>query len=401
MTETMTRSAASAVICLPVSEWPAIDRELWVRARQKVGLLDEPRPAAGWAPITQESVAKAYGRWLHWLTVSSWLDPLLPPAQRVTFERIQAYVAELQACNAPNTVHMRILHLGRMLDVMEPGSKPEWFGRVLRKLYAARRPVRDDRARLVPALDLQALGWALLKRAEQQTQRAPHRWSPRWRALHYRDGLLILLLGACSLRARSLAALRIGRHLERRGDCWWVVLGHTDTKTRRSAMVLPLPAAFTGAIERYLAQWRPVLLSRQTAYGAVQPVDSGSLWLSKSGKPVTPKGFNELINRVTRRENELINRVTRRELGRPVNPHLFRKIVPTELAIRDPGHVGIAQVLLGHASYETTDRAYNLARALDAARQVQDTMGALRREATGAREPRRRRAAISRMRRSS
>ncbi len=39
----------------------------------------------------------------------------------------------------------------------------------------------------------------------------------------------------------------------------------------------------------------------------------------------------------------------------------------TELAIRDPAHIGIAQLLLGHADYRTTQQAYNLARALDAA----------------------------------
>jgi hypothetical protein len=59
--------------------------------------------------------------------------------------------------------------------------------------------------------------------------------------------------------------------------------------------------------------------------------------------------------------------VTQRELGRTLNPHLFRKIIPTELAIRDPAHVGIAQPLLGHADDRATQLAYNLGRALDAA----------------------------------
>lgn len=364
MTDTMARSAAGAVTCLPVNEWPALDRELWMQARQKGGLLDDPRPAAGWTPITQEAVAKAYGRWLHWLTVSGWLDPLLPPAQRVTFERIQAYVAELQACNSPNTVHMRILHLGRMLDVMEPGSKPEWFGRVLRKLHAARRPVRDDRARLVPVSDLLAMGWALLAHAGQKPQFPPHR-----RALLYRDGVLILFLCACPLRARSLATLRIGSHLERRGDGWWVVLGCPDTKTGHD-MELPLPMALSQPIEHYLSCYRPILLSRQTVHGAADVVDSAHLWLSDSGHALQPKQFNEILNRVTRRE-----------MGRAVNPHLFRKIAATELAIRDPAHIGVAQSLLGHATYATTEAYYDLARSIDAARLVHGTLGTLRQEA--------------------
>jgi integrase len=61
-----------------------------------------------------------------------------------------------------------------------------------------------------------------------------------------------------------------------------------------------------------------------------------------------------------------------------MNPHLFRKLMPTELAIADPAHVGIAQPLLGHARYDTTQRYYNLGQAIDAARRVQRTLAALR-----------------------
>jgi integrase len=359
----MSATATATARCLPVGEWPLLDRELWVRAQRAGGLLDDPHPAAGWTPATRSGVAKAYGRWLSWLGASGQLDPLIAPHARLTRERVQAYVVHLQARNASNTVHMRILQLGRMLEAMAPCRRPDWFARMLRKLWAARRPVRDDRARLVPARELLALGWALLERAERQDE-----WSPRRRALHHRDGLLILFLCACPLRVGSLAVLQTGHQLERRGDCWWVVLGRAEVKNRRP-IEQPLPAAFTPAIERYLAYWRPILLTRQAIYGAAA-IDSGRFWLSESGGPLRSKDFNGIVNAVTRRE-----------LGRALNPHLFRKLAPTELAIHDPRHVGVAQAVLGHASYETTDAAYNLAQALDAARRVHATLGAFRRGA--------------------
>jgi integrase/recombinase XerD len=364
MIETVSHSPVGTGRCLRVGEWPRLDQELWARAQQEGGLLDEPSPAAGWALATRNAVTKSYGRWLNWLAINDALDPLAPPEQRATPERIKAYVMDLQARNASNTIHMRILQLGRMLEVLAPGTRLDGFARMLRKLRAARHTVRDDRARLVPVSDLLSLGWALIERAEQWTERSPH--GP---ALHYRNGLLILFLCACPLREASLAILATDHHLKRRGDCWWVVLGRAEMKSRRP-FEQPLPAAFTAAIERYLAYWRPILLSRQTVYGAAAPIDAGHFWLSKSGGAPRPKDFNSIVNAVTRRE-----------LGRALNPHLFRKLVPTELAIRDPEHVGIAQVVLGHASYETTDQAYNLARALDAARQVQDTLRTLRRDA--------------------
>lgn len=364
MIEAMSAAATATARCLPVREWPPLDRELWVQAQQARGLLDDPHPAASWAPATRNGVAKAYGRWLSWLAASGQLDPLIAPHARLTPERVQAYVLHLQTRNASNTVHMRTLQLGRMLEAMAPARRPEWFARMLRKLRAARQPARDDRARLVPARDLLTLGWALIERAERQAE-----WSSRRRALHLRDGLLILFLCACPLREGSLAVLQTGHQLERRGDCWWVVLARAEVKNRRP-LEQPLPAAFTPAIERYLAYWRPILLARQAIYGAAAAVDPGHFWLSESGGPLRPKDFNRIVNAVTRRE-----------LGRALNVHVFRKLVPTELAIHDPRHVGVAQAVLGHASCETTDAAYNLARALDAARQVHATLDTFRRSA--------------------
>jgi len=40
--------------------------------------------------------------------------------------------------------------------------------------------------------------------------------------------------------------------------------------------------------------------------------------------------------------------------------------------------VGIAQPLLGHASYDTTEQYYNLGRSIDAARRVQAAIASLR-----------------------
>jgi len=51
---------------------------------------------------------------------------------------------------------------------------------------------------------------------------------------------------------------------------------------------------------------------------------------------------------------------------------------PTELAIHDPAHVGVAQRLLGHATYRTTEDAYNLASSIEAVRRYQGALAALR-----------------------
>jgi hypothetical protein len=52
-------------------------------------------------------------------------------------------------------------------------------------------------------------------------------------------------------------------------------------------------------------------------------------------------------------------------LGQAMNPPLVGKLRPIELAIADPAPVGIAQPLLGRASYDTTQRYYNLGQAIN------------------------------------
>ena len=135
----------------------------------------------------------------------------------------------------------------------------------------------------------------------------------------------------------------------------------------------------TPTIDRYLDLWRPAL--REPRGGAVtagdKRPDHNFLWINgHSGAPL-----KKLADRIVE--------VMRRELGRHFNVHLFRKVAPTELAIRDPKHVGVAKALLGHARYDTTETYYNLGQSIDAARTVHATLASLRPPASApwARQP--------------
>ena len=69
---------------------------------------------------------------------------------------------------------------------------------------------------------------------------------------------------------------------------------------------------------------------------------------------------------------------TRAAFGQPVNPHLFRDAAATTIALDSPKQVRIAARLLGHRSFATTERYYNLARMAEAAAGWQDTLDQLR-----------------------
>jgi integrase len=69
---------------------------------------------------------------------------------------------------------------------------------------------------------------------------------------------------------------------------------------------------------------------------------------------------------------------TRERFGRPINPHLFRDAAATSIAIEDPEHVGIVVAILGHSTIKTSERYYNQATGIDAARHYQNVIAAYR-----------------------
>jgi integrase/recombinase XerD len=217
--------------------------------------------------------------------------------------------------------------------------------------------------RLVPAATITKLHSDLERLAEKGEHLSD--WK---RAVLFRDALILAVLSVTPNRARTVAAMAIGTTLQRRGNERWVAFGPLDMKNKRP-FAAPLPG-LAPMIERYIEHYRPFLVARSIPRPA-----GDALWISSNGRPLSSMIIGLLVRRRTERE---FGR------GRHLNPHLFRKIVPTELAINDPEHVGVAQPLLGHTNHRMTERAYNLGRAIDAARRHQDVIRAIRAADTGA-----------------
>lgn len=342
--------------CLPVGRWPAMDQTAWIAAHRPGGLLEDDGRAATWAAATSAIIAGGYGRFLSHVAKGEDLEGFAAPQDRITRARVEAYVSHLREHNHSSTVAARVAQLARAIGVMVPANDWAWLRRIARRLRRSATPARNDRARLLPATALFDLATSLIQRADTATTLALWR-----RALLFRDGLIVAILCSWAPRARNMAETSIGTNLQRRGEVWWVAFGSHETKNGRPIEV-PLPLDLTEWIERYLDYYRPILARRSS----MSPAED-ALWISHRGLQLTAKEVGQRISAVTKRE-----------LGQDVNPHLFRKIIPTELAIHDPAHVGIAQPLLGHASYRTTEQAYNLGRALDAARRLHRTIQSLR-----------------------
>ena len=347
MTKILARDPARR--CLPLSEWPEADRRLWKSALVPGDLLDDDGARTRYATISNRKVAKGYGRWLAWLAWTARLDPAEPPAERITPDRVVAYIVDLGHFNGTHTLLSRLEELYQMALVFDPGRDWHWIRRIAARVRARHVPVRRKRERLVGAAELFELGIRLMAAA-------PIAGTRRQQAIVYRDGLIIALLAARPLRLRNLADLVLDRTLVQRSGDWWILIPAGETKTG-DPIEEPLPVALGPALAAYLDDHRPALSALRSRWTA--PVGD-ALWVSSHGSPMTAQALYDRIVECTAAA-----------FGRSLNPHLFRDCATTSIAIDDPRHVGIAAPLLGHRSRATAERCYNQAQALEAARQWQ------------------------------
>jgi hypothetical protein len=111
------------------------------------------------------------------------------------------------------------------------------------------------------------------------------------RAIGIRNGLMLVLISLYLFRAKNFAALAIGETLRQIKTDWWITLPRGTTKTRRADerrvhdWLIPY-------LDLYLTEARPVLLR-------VGGLNTNALWLSSSGRPITPREVGRLISRIS------------------------------------------------------------------------------------------------------
>lgn len=350
-----------------IANWPARDRELWTNCLDPGSLFGGGGGGASWSEATRFKIICGYTAWLRWLAAHDLLDPNLEPADRVTQERVAAYVAGLQAERAPYTVLARVEELSFALRAMTPGINCLWLADLARTLSLRARPVRDKLSRLKAADELAGLGERLMDEAEAAARR-----SARRRAIAYRDGLVIAFLAFRPVRLKNLAMMRLGRHLTKANGSWRIAFAADETKTRVPYETI-FPSALSPRLERYLDAYRPLLMRGRPTDGTQRkfPIhpELDAVWVS------------ELEIRLHRDTlSDRIERHTKAAFGRSVSPHLFRDAAATSISIDNPKYIGDASLVLGHADYRTTQKHYNHARSLEASRRHAETLALLREE---------------------
>jgi integrase len=343
---------------LHVDEWPRADAERWRAACAPGSLLDDEVGArSNHSAASNQFDQKGYGRWLCHLTVRDPDALALPAAERITAERVKAFVARLDDLGVSTGTILNLLQgLGAVAKVVGPDRDAiAVVNGVAARVRARHKPARDKTCRHLSD-ELFDLGIELMKGA-------PDRQRDFEAAIQYRDGLMISLLALVPLRRRNLAGLVLGRSLVRQGQRYIIAFAEGETKTG-AALELLWPDMLVEALGRYLDVWRPILARRT---GRWTRDLAGALWVGKDGSGMTEIA---IYDRICAR--------TREAFGEAINPHAFRHAAATTQAIADPGRVRIAAPLLGHRTFTTTQRYYEQANAHVAQRSFLEIIEELR-----------------------
>ena len=137
---------------------------------------------------------------------------------------------------------------------MEPGTDLSLLRELVATLRAREVPRRNKHARLVhPQTALDAALSHLDSIEEIQLA------NDKIRACRYRDLLIVAFLATRPIRLKNLAQLAIGRSIERRDTTYACRFTAEDTKERKP-LSFALPELLTPYLDRYIGQFRPLLL---------------------------------------------------------------------------------------------------------------------------------------------
>jgi hypothetical protein len=330
----------SGLIALPIAVWPEPDRAAWQRAiAPATSLFDTGAAAAKLRPRTIAGYAQALGNWFGFLQRRGELEPR-SVLDLVTPERLDLYVEEQRSRgNRDGTIAKRLegLHAGLKLIaplrdyrfILRPGGLP-----LSRALPFVPRPVQ-----LETPEDLLGLALALYREG-----RAGRSYAGGRTAL--RDAALIGILATRAPRIGSVAAMQLGRHLQKRGETYWVWLEEQMMKGG-NPLGYALPTAVTPLLDAYLISVRPAFGGNDTPY----------LWLGPRDKAaVSAAGLAKIVCRRTKAY-----------FGTSRGPHWIRKCLTTAAALDSPERALDVCTMLSH-SPAVALKYYNAAGATVAGR---------------------------------
>jgi integrase/recombinase XerD len=352
--------ARTPKIQLPFADWPEKDRKRWSAANKSgADPFEDCGPAAHLADCTRRALQASCGRFLGFLALKypRLLD--CPPETRIDRKIIADYVAFRQPSCSESGIAIDLHHLRLALSFICPAVDFSWLVAITNRI-ATKAKTKPRRHHLVTSETLYVVGIELMDRAAARAGAVGN--ISKADALDYRDGLLIALLALIALRRRTIAALRIGQQLVKSGHLWELDIPAQDIKTRRP-VEYPTSIDLSRRIDLYLAKFR------RRIPGAAE---HDGFWPSNKGNLMDGGTIYDTVRRRT-----LV------AFGFPINLHRFRLAAGTLWSIHDPANVRGVKDLLGHTSFDTTEKYYIMAQTRIAGRALFRAIEGMRKGAAG------------------
>ena len=126
---------------LPLEHWPAADHDAFNVAYQPGDVFDESASSGahhseGW----RRMIRTTWRRWLGFLTDHYPGDLVKPPTERITPERVRAFIEHLSHEVRPTTVAMAVAHLHAAARLIAPERDWRWLASIKSRLAARARP---------------------------------------------------------------------------------------------------------------------------------------------------------------------------------------------------------------------------------------------------------------------
>jgi integrase/recombinase XerD len=327
---------------LPENEWPEADRQSLRAAYEPGDIFDETAgPGAHLAESSRKAIKFAYRRWLGFLKANYSDDLSTAPPERITPERVRAFIEHLSAQIKPTSVAIAVAHLYAAARLIAPTTDWAWLRSVKSRLECLARP-EDRFDRLVPPVHTLDHGIELMATALTLPPSDAH----KQREIQYCDGLLLALVTIWPIRRRGLAALTVSRHLEFDDGGVNILLYPSDAKAKRAESAR-VPEQLLPYLMRYLNEIRPVLLGRSCHDG---------FWASYRGRPL-----------IAGRLYDIARARIIAKFGKDMCLHDFCRAAATFLAMDAPEMIGLIPGVLQHRSPDVGQH-YNLSRSMQAGR---------------------------------
>ena len=135
---------------LPVEEWPEADREAFKAAYEPGDLFEETGgPGAHLTEGTRRMIRTSYRRWLGFLKANYPDEFSIPPAERITPERVRAFINHLSEETRASSVAFVAQNLYQAACLIGPTTDWAWLRSLKSRLLSRAQP-EDRFDRLVP-----------------------------------------------------------------------------------------------------------------------------------------------------------------------------------------------------------------------------------------------------------